>query len=97
MSEWNCKKIENCFANTRSFAYGFSFPVTEELLERYADCGSLRVKKNFRRPCYFLDLHDGTRIRGILGEEQAKASFPEDNWESCKEHLEAELDRLVSK
>lgn len=95
MKIWTSKKIEDCFANRKTFAYLFPFSVTEEGLMKYGDRGELRIKKNFRRPCYFLDLHGGIRIKGILGESQMKVSFPEEEWNVSQQQFEKELEDIL--
>lgn len=88
MEQWTCEKIENCFADTQTYAYYLPFPVTEEMLLREQGDGELKIKKNFRRPCYFLDLKNGIRIKGLLEDDIMKVSFPNDSWEMRKQEFE---------
>lgn len=98
MKHWDCEKVENCFVKTQTYAYLFAEPVTEEFLERIKGDGELRVMKNFRRPCYFLDRKYGAdliRIKGILNHCQMKVSFPDDGWEASKTAFENGLCALA--
>lgn len=97
MDNWMCEKAENCFINARTYVYFFPFSITEEILEKEKGWGELRIKKNFRRPCYFFDLNNGIRIKGILNDDQAKVSFPEEDWEAAKAGFEEGLTDFLQK
>lgn len=94
-SKWTCTKVENCFANAKTYEYRLAFPVTEEWLSKAAESGTLRVKKNFRRPCYFLDFENGTQMKGNLNENRMKVSYPESDFELQKEKLEQQLKEWI--
>lgn len=94
MNKWNCRKVENCFADTQTYAYFLSFPITEDILEREGEKGKLRIKKNFRRPCYFFDLENGIRMKGLLNDTQMKVSFPNEGWEAAKTEFEQHIIHL---
>lgn len=93
MSAYRCEKIENCFANARSYAYYFDHPMTEEILEKERIRGNLRLKMNFRRPCYFLDWENGIQVKGLLNDSMVKVSFPEQEWDVYKKQFEKELEK----
>lgn len=88
---WICSKVENCFVNAKTFEYLFSFPITEEWVVKAADKGMLRIKRNLRRPCYFIEFASGVQIKGNLNEKRIKISYPECGFEIQKNQTEQQL------
>lgn len=91
MTAFTCEKIENCYAGAQTYAYTLPQPISDQLLQALAPLGELEVKRNFRRPFFFLRLPDGSEIRGALGDDRMKASFPTDTCDTCRAAFSAAL------
>lgn len=90
-----CIKIENCYAHAQTYAYLLPGPVSEALISKLEPLGQLEIKRNFRRPFFFLRLPDGAEIRGALGDDRMKASFPNENAETCRAAFCAALSAIL--
>lgn len=94
-SKINCEKVDNCFANARTYRYYLPSPSGEELVECLGKLGSLFVKKNLRRPFFRVETDRCVQIKGIFGDKSMKVSFPEENWEEEKARWEQQLEKLL--
>lgn len=94
-SKWTCNKVENCFVNAKTYEYILTCSITEEWLSQPAPFGILRIKRNFRRPCYFLDMENGVQMKGNLNENRLKVSYPEPGYERKKAQLEQWLEEWI--
>lgn len=95
--QWSCERIEDCFADNYTFGYLVRFPITEALLMSIEQWGSfsLEINRNFRRPCYFLNLEKGIRMKGIINDRGFKVSFPKADYRNVKETFERQLETLI--
>jgi hypothetical protein len=90
------EKADNCFMNSMTYAYSFDGRVDDALLQKLAEFGTLDVKRNFRRPFFFLRVPDGTVARGTLGDDRIRASFPNATCEDNRAAFEERLDAILS-
>lgn len=94
-NQLTCEKVDNCFANARTYRYYLAATVDEALVERLSCLGSLFIKRNLRRPFFRIETERGVQIKGILGDKSVKVSFPEDTWEEDKGLWESQAVRLI--
>lgn len=95
MTGFSCKKAENCFSASETYAYALTVPMDEGFIARLEKLGELQVKRNLRRPFFFLDLADGTEAKGVLDDDVMKVSFPANSLERSKAEFEAKLALLL--
>ena len=85
---YTCKKIENCFADSKTWEY--VLPITAETFLQLLD-GSWqkRCNRKLRRPVFIAE-GEGNRIRikGILAGTTIRVSFHNDDWERLKKQFE---------
>ena len=79
------KKVENCFADSRSFEY--RLPIEGREFTSLLAGWEIKENHKFRRPLFTAD-RDGVNIKGILKASVIKVSFPEDCWEGKKADFE---------
>lgn len=92
-----CEKVENCFANARTYRYQWNEWVDGHMIERLEFFGSAFVKRNLRRPFFRIEMEGGGQIKGIFGESSIKVSYPEENWEEAKQRWEEQWALLWKK
>lgn len=98
MSDFICEKTENCFSNSQTYLYILGLPIDDAFLDDMSELGELEIKRNFRRPFFFLRLTDGSEIRGMLRDDCFKASFPDNNdITAAKTGFEAALRRILER
>lgn len=95
MKKYEREKAENCFSQSQTYTYALGFKIDDAFLTALAPLGELEVKRNFRRPFFFLKLSDGTQIRGALGDDRMKASFPNEDAEAAINRFEAGLSAVL--
>ena len=95
MSGFKCEKTENCFSHSQTYFYMLGFKIDDAFLTALAPLGELEVKRNFRRPFFFLRLSDGTEIRGALGDDRMKASFPNTCADESRNSFEVQLSAVL--
>ncbi len=95
MSSFEVEKIDNCYAHSQTFGYALQTAINDDLVSRLAELGELEINRKFRRPFFLLQLADGSEIRGALGDDRMKASFPDEKFEESKRHFEADLERIL--
>lgn len=95
MNNLICEKVDNCFANARTYRYTLPFPTDETFTALLGQWGSVFVKKNLRRPFFRVETDRKVQIKGILGDTAIKVSFPEDSWEEEKTQWELQFQKLL--
>lgn len=95
MKQISSEKIDNCFANARTYRYHLPAAVDEAFAQRMGSLGSLFIKKNLRRPFFRIETESGVQIKGILGDRSVKVSFPEQRWEEEKVIWERQITKLI--
>lgn len=89
--DFECKKTENCFADSQTYEY--RLPVTAETFLHMLDA-SWQTRCNFRlRRPVFLAERDGVRIKGILAGTVIRVSFPDAAWEIHKKKFEEGIEK----
>lgn len=89
------EKVDNCFANARTYRYHLPVRVDEEFVEKMGSLGSLFIKRNLRRPFFRIKTEKGVEVKGIFGDASVKVSFPEDIWEEGKRIWERQIAELT--
>ena len=74
MSAFTVEKTENCFTDAQTYAYASPLKMDETTLEAFARFGEMEIKRNYRRPFYFIR-GGGMEIKGILGDTRFKVSY----------------------
>lgn len=83
--EFEVKKVENCFAEARTYEY--RLPISgAELCGRLA-AWTITENHKFRRPV-FSAKRDELEIKGILAANVIKVNYTAANWEQEKKNLE---------
>lgn len=95
MSAFSVEKAENCFANAQTYAYASPMVMDEKSVEAFAPFGAIEIKRNYRRPFYFVR-GNGMEIKGVLGDTRFKVSYPDDGWQERKEAFERYLEEKIS-
>lgn len=92
-----CEKIDNCFANARTYRYWMPFALDEEKVAFLGQMGELFVKKNLRRPFFRIETERGVQMKGIFGDKSMKVSFPGERWEEEQNLWEQQIKRMLEK
>lgn len=72
--QFKCKKTNNCFPDAETYEYKTDY--TNEYLRKYFEgMGNYSVNYKFKKPIFFLDLHDKTNVKGVMNDSFFKASF----------------------
>ena len=95
MSAFTVEKAENCFANAQTYAYASPIVMDEKNVEAFARFGAIEIKRNYRRPFYFVR-GNSMEIKGVLGDTRFKVSYPDDSWQEQKETFERCLEEKIS-
>ena len=95
MSNLIWEKVENCFSGSQTYQYILDSSTDDAFLDALSTLGALEVKRNFRRPFFFLRIDDNSEVRGTLGDNRIKASFPNESWESSKLSFEKGLEKAL--
>ncbi len=89
---FQCKKVENCFAEARTYEY--AIPITGKELLAFLDGWEIRENHRFRRPV-FSAKQGVLEIKGILAACVVKINYSAGGWEQEKEKMEQWLNQLV--
>jgi len=89
--QYDVKKVENCFAESRSFEY--RLPLDGQSFSALLVGWDIKENHKFRRPLFTAD-NDGVNIKGILKANVVKVSYPENRWEAAKADFERWLESL---
>lgn len=94
------RKIENCFADSRTYEYRlpmtvseFSRLLSEEEGDAWTAGWKMRCNQKIRRPV-FLAEKGRLQMKGILAGDLLRIGFPEEGWEQAKEEWEAFAEKL---
>lgn len=90
-----CEKVDNCFANARTYRYWMPFALDEEKVSFLGQMGELFVKKNLRRPFFRIETDRGIQMKGIFGDKSMKVSFPEACWEEEQKRWEQQMEDML--
>ena len=94
MSAFTVEKTENCFTDAQTYAYASPLKMDETALEAFARFGEMEIKRNYRRPFYFIR-GGGMEIKGILNDTRFKVSYPDAAWQEKKNAFEAFLEERI--
>ena len=86
-----CKKVENCFAEARTYEY--KLPITGAELLVYLKDWEIRENHKFRRPV-FSAKQGALEIKGILASNVVKVNYTAKGWEEEKEQIEAWMEKI---
>jgi len=87
------KKVDNCFADSRSYEY--RLPLDGQSFSALLAGWEVSENHKYRRPLFTAD-RDGVNIKGILKAHIIKVSFPEQSWEEEKAGFDRWLASLAS-
>ena len=59
MTQFECKKVENCFGAANIYEYRLTITVGEEVINCFSAIGSLKIHGKFPRPFFQASLADG--------------------------------------
>ena len=89
--KFEIRKIENCFADSKSFEY--TLPINgRKMLELCSDWDS-RLNEKLRRPVAVLQ-RDGLIMKFVISDNHYRLSFPQDRWQEEKLKFEQYLEKL---
>ncbi|MGN1142757.1 MAG: radical SAM (seleno)protein TrsS [Oliverpabstia sp.] len=83
--EFYCKKVENCFADARTYEY--ELPVTGEELISMLVGYEIHENHRFRRPVFSAKKGE-LEVKGILASHVVKVNYTAGNWEEEKKEME---------
>ncbi len=90
-------KVENCFSQAQTYGYVLPFRVDEAFLEALRPLGTFQIKRNYRRPFFFLHLKDGSQVKGMLNDTVVKASYPDERYEAGMQAFEENLSHITGR
>ena len=80
------KKVENCFADSKTYEYRLPLP-GKELAEALPAEWEVRRNEKLRRPV-FIATKEGIHLKGLLAGCAVRASFLEAEWEERQKEFE---------
>ena len=89
--EFKCKKVENCFAEARTYEY--ELPVTGRELAFLLEGFIVKENHKFRRPV-FSARKGQVEIKGLLSSNIVKINYTAEGWEEEKQQMEKWLQEL---
>ncbi|MFR5336141.1 MAG: radical SAM protein [Blautia producta] len=89
--EFKCKKVENCFAEARTYEY--ELPVTGKELAFLLEGFIVKENHKFRRPV-FSARKGQVEIKGLLSSNIVKINYTAEGWEEEKQQMEKWLQEL---
>ena len=89
--KFEARKIENCFADSRTYEY--ELPVDGENFLKYIPDWKIRINEKLRRPTAIAE-RQRVIIKFILKNNRFRVSFPEESWEKEKNKFEMFLEKL---
>ena len=87
--KFQCKKVENCFAQARTYEY--QLPVTGEELARRLPGFQVTANHRFRRRVFSAKKGD-LEVKGILAAHVVKVNYTAAHWEQEKKEMEQWLE-----
>ena len=76
MSDFICKRVQNCFSKTSIYQYRLNFKIDDRFLQQMEEIGTVKCHRNFPRPYFNISLPDGTEMKGVIGDVALKVVFP---------------------
>lgn len=86
-----CKKTNNCFADSQTYEY--RLPVTVEEFAARLEGWQLRRNERLRRPV-LIGERGRVKAKGVLSGDLLRVSYPDDRWEAEKEAFENWMEGL---
>ncbi len=90
------RKRDDCVQTAAVFDYFLSAPVDEELVRALALNGRLDYFPEFSRPLFKIFCPDGIQIKGLIGDDNFQAVFPESTVSGLKAAFDARLEALAT-
>lgn len=94
MSNYQVKKVENCFKDSQTYEYRLNLSLDDETINKFSVLGEVIIK-NFRRPIFMINCINNTKIKGIINSNIIKVSFEDSTWEARKKEFETFLEELL--
>jgi hypothetical protein len=89
------RKLEDCFDGSIIFKYSFDREVDEVLMKRIGEEGKVQYFPEFARPFFKIITPGSIQVRGIVGDRDFEAVYPQtDKWVK-KGAFEANLKKLL--
>lgn len=95
MSDYEVKKVENCFKDSQTYEYKLEVNLDESTIHKFSPLGEIIIK-NFRRPIFMINCKDNTKIKGVINTNIIKVSFEDVSWEDSKKRFEDFLKILLT-
>ena len=89
---YEVSRIENCFADSRSYEY--ILPIDGREMLKNLSGWEVRLNEKLRRPVGIAE-QQGVIIKFILAGNRFRVSFPEASWETEKEKFEKFVEKLT--
>lgn len=96
MTQYEAKKVENCFGGSNIYEYRLGIRADERFLEAIGTIGTLKIFRNFPRPFFQTVLADGTTVKGVIADRIIKVNFATSNPAESKQKFEIVLAQLIS-
>jgi hypothetical protein len=97
MTQFDCKKVENCFGAATIYEYRLPVAASEEFVTWFGAIGSLKIHRNFPRPFFQASLSDGTTVKGVLADSVIKVDFPKNAPQDSKDKFEIFLEEMLNR
>lgn len=89
------KKLEDCFDGSVIFKYTFDKDVNEALMKRIGEKGKVQYFPEFPKPFFKIITPESIQVRGIVGDTDFEAVYPQTGkWEK-KEAFETNLKKRL--
>ncbi len=82
------KKVEDCFDGSTIYGYSFDEKWTRETIFQLKAMGELDYFPDFPRPFFRVRGKDGLQIKGVEGEDNCRAIYPQKQKEVRKQEFE---------
>ncbi|MDR1084527.1 MAG: hypothetical protein LBP22_06610 [Deltaproteobacteria bacterium] len=89
MSEFERKKLEDCFVSRAVYQYRLEKKIDEAFVSWLEKISlSCSCRRDLPRPYFNSTLADGTQIKGVLGDTAIKVVYPDTSAESSQKAFE---------
>ena len=85
------KKVEDCFDGSVIFKYTFDKAVNEGLMKRIGEKGKVQYFPEFPKPFFKIITPQSIQVRGIVGDKDFEAVYPQTDKLLKKEAFETNL------
>lgn len=89
------RKLEDCFDGSVIFKYSFDGEVSEALMKRMGEKGRVQYFPEFPRPFFKIITPQSIQVRGIVGDRDFEAVYPQTGKWQRKEAFEGNLKKLL--